>query len=404
MTETRNDWFPCLAAVRALGASAVVGTHVAFYTGRTTRGPFAGSLGRLDVGVALFFVLTGFLLFRPYAKAALTGRPNPRTGRYLQHRALRILPAYWLVVVVCMVLLPGLGSTSRLSDVAHHLTLTQVYGLGIQHTGLTQNWSLCIEVSFYLVLPLLARLVLVRGGTRTAWVLLALLGLGSAVWNPYLNATGVLDVRVAGQWLPSFLDWFVAGMALALAQVHLAYGDVPAGSRLRCLEDLARSPATCWAAAAAVFAVATSAIAGPTTIRAVIDVPTSSSVLLKNLLYLTIAVLVVLPLALGPQHEGAARRFLAAAPFQWLGEISYGIFLWHLAVLEGLLRLTNQTLFTGSWLWTFALTWCLTLPVAWASYRFVERPLMTWRRRPVIVPSPRSSVDHTIASPIRQSA
>ena len=404
MTEVRREWFPGLAAVRALGASCVVGTHVAFYTGRTLRGPFAGSLGRLDLGVALFFVLTGFLLFRPYAAAALTGRSYPATGRYLRHRALRILPAYWLVVLVCTVLLPPLGASSTLSNLLHHLTLTQVYGLGIQHTGLTQAWSLCVEVSFYLVLPLLARVVLVRGGTRTAWVLLGVLGVASAAWGPYLNATNVVDVRIAGQWLPSFLDWFVAGMALALAQVHLAHRDVPIGSPLRRLEDLARSPGTCWAAAAAVFAVATSAIAGPSTIRAVVDAPTSSSVLLKNVLYLAVALLVVLPLVLGPQDEGLARRVLASAPLQWLGEISYGIFLWHLAVLEGLLRLLDQPLFTGSWVTTFALTWCLTIPVAWASYRLVERPLMSWRRRPVAIPSPRSSVDHRTASPIRQSA
>jgi peptidoglycan/LPS O-acetylase OafA/YrhL len=393
-----------LAAVRAVGATCVVGTHVAFYTGRTTRGPFAGSLGRLDVGVALFFVLTGFLLFRPYVQASLTGRAMPRTGRYLRHRALRILPAYWLVVAVCMLTLPALGANSRMSDLLHHLTLTQIYGLGIQHTGLTQNWSLCVEVSFYLVLPLLARLVLVRGSHRLAWVLLGVLGLASAIWNPYLTATNVLDGRIAGQWLPSFLDWFVAGMALALAQVQLTDPRLPASSRLRWLEDLARSPGTCWAAAVAVFAVATSALAGPTTIRAVVDAPTASGVLVKNLLYLTVAVLVVLPLVLGAQGGGLTRQLLAAAPVQWLGQISYGVFLWHLAVLEGLLRVTHHPLFTGSWLAMFAATWCLTIPVAYASYRFVERPLMTWRRRPAVIPSPRSSADHRTASPIRQSA
>jgi peptidoglycan/LPS O-acetylase OafA/YrhL len=404
VTETRRDWFPGLAAVRALGATCVLGTHAGFYTGRTAYGPFAGTLGRLDVGVALFFVLTGFLLFRPYVLTSVTGRSAPSTGRYLQHRALRILPAYWLVVVVCMVLLPPLGASGQLSDIAHHLTLTQIYGLGIQHAGLTQAWSLCVEVSFYLALPLLARLVLIRGSARTAWLLLAFLGVASAAWNPYLTATDVIDVRIAGYWLPSFLDWFVAGMALALAQVHLAHGVVAAGSRLRRLEDLARSPGSCWAAAVGVFAIATSAVAGPTTIRAVVDAPTASSVLLKNVLYLLVAVLVVLPLVLGPQHEGLARQLLSSAPMQWLGEISYGIFLWHLAVLEGLLRLMHRSLFTGSWLEMFALAWCLTIPLAWASYRFVERPLMTWRRRPVVIPSPRSSADQIPASPMRQSA
>lgn len=404
VSEPRREWFPSLNAVRALGATCVVGTHVGFYTGRTAKGPFAGSLARLDCGVALFFVLTGFLLFRPYAVAAITGARAPRTGRYLERRALRILPAYWLLVVVCMLLLPPLGANGGSSDLLHHLTLTQIYGLGIQHAGLTQTWSLCVEVAFYLTLPLLARLVLWRGEAWWAWSVLAVLGLASAAWNPYLTATNVLDVRIAGQWLPGFLDWFVAGMALALAQARLSAATHSVGSRLRRLEDLARSPGTCWAAALAVFAVATSELAGPTTIRAVVDAPTAASVLLKNLLYLGLAVLVVLPLVLGPQEEGLARRVLASRPLQFLGEISYGIFLWHLAVLEALIRLRHQQLFTGSWVVTFLLTWCLTVPIAWASYRFVERPLMSWRSRPIAIPSPRSSADHTTASPVRQSA
>lgn len=403
MTTDRRDWFPGLHAVRALGAACVVGTHVGFYTGRTLHGPFAGTLARLDAGVALFFVLTGFLLFRPYVLAARGDRPRPGTRRYLRHRALRILPAYWAVVLVCMALLPPLGATPPLSDLLHHLTLTQVYGLGIQHTGLTQAWSLCVEVSFYLLLPLLARLILRGRGSRWTYAVLLVLAVGSAAWTPYLTATNAIDVRIAGQWLPGFLDWFIAGMALALAQVQLAAGG--AGRWLRRLEDLATAPGTCWAAALAVFAIATSSLAGPTSIRADIDAPTPSSVLVKNLLYLVAAALVVLPLVLGDQEQGLARRLLASAPARFLGEISYGVFLWHLAVLEAVVRVRHQPLFSGSWVVTFLLVWGATLPVAWASYRFLERPLMTWRRRPdVRVPEPRVSVDHTTTSPVAQSA
>ncbi len=402
MSSAGRSWFPGLDAVRALGATCVVGTHVGFYTGRTTHGPLSGTIARLDAGVALFFVLTGFLLFRPYAVAALTGAARPPTGRYLQRRALRILPAYWLLVAVCGALFAPLGTTPVLSNLLRHVTLTQIYGLGIQHTGLTQVWSLAVEISFYVALPLLARVVLLRGGARWAFGVLAVVGLASVVWNPYLQATGVVDVRIAGQWLPGFLDWFVAGMALALAQVHLATGT--AGSWLRRLEEMAHSPGTCWAAAVAVFAIATSAVAGPVTIRADVDAPTASSVLLKNLLYLGAAFFVVLPLVLGPQDQGVGRRVVGSRPLRFLGEISYGIFLWHLAVLELVVRMLDQPLFTGSWLLTFALTWSLTVPVAWASYRFLERPIMRRGSRPLSIPQPRSSIDQIAASPVKQSA
>mgnify|MGYP003296856904 CR=1 FL=1 len=69
-------------------------------------------------------------------------------------------------------------------------------------------------------LPLIARLVLLRGSAGTAWLTLGLLGLASAAWNPYLTATDVIDVRIAGQWLPSFLDWFLAGMADEMRAEH----------------------------------------------------------------------------------------------------------------------------------------------------------------------------------------
>src|SRR5436190_14296516 len=87
---------PALDAVRAIGAIGVLAYHVAFNTGLSTHGTWNGVLARLDVGVALFFVLSGFLLFRPYALAAATGGTRPSTPRYLWRRAVRILPAYWL--------------------------------------------------------------------------------------------------------------------------------------------------------------------------------------------------------------------------------------------------------------------------------------------------------------------
>jgi peptidoglycan/LPS O-acetylase OafA/YrhL len=401
VSEPRRDWFPSLDAVRALGATAVVGTHVAFYTGRITHGPLSGALARLDIGVALFFVLTGFLLFRPYAVAALTGGARPSTGSYLRRRALRILPAYWVVVVVCVGLLAPLGATHGWAELLRHLTLTQIYGLGIQHTGLTQTWSLAVEVSFYLLLPLLARLVLRGRGVRLTYVSLAGLAVAGAAWSPVLNSTGILDIRMAGQWLPAFLDWFVAGMLLALVQVHLTLARPPA---LVALEDVAASLGTCWAAAAAVFAIAASPLAGPTTITGGGLAPTGVDIALKNALYLLVAVLVVLPLVLGPQVGGPVRRALGSRPLRLLGEISYGIFLYHLAVLEAVVHLRHQPLFTGGWLLTFALTMAVTVPLAWTSYRFMERPLMSRRRRSVTVAHPRHEASVVSAAQISASA
>src|SRR5687767_575743 len=170
--------FPQLDTVRGLAATAVVATHVAFQTGRYTSGPFDGVLARLDFGVTLFFLLSGFLLFRPWLVARADNSRAPAARGYLWRRALRILPAYWLAVVAALVFIPG-NDASSASAWIRHLTFTHTYGSGHFVQGLTQTWSLATEVAFYLALPLLAPLLLGRAasGWRPARILARLAGL-----------------------------------------------------------------------------------------------------------------------------------------------------------------------------------------------------------------------------------
>ncbi len=395
--------FPGLDAVRAAGATAVLATHVAFQTGRSVGGPLSGTLARLDIGVALFFVLSGFLLFRPFAQAATGDRTRwPSTVDYLWRRALRILPAYWLAVTACLLLIPSNAGLRGPEVWLRHLTLTQVYSAGLQRHGLTQMWSLCTEVLFYLLLPVLAFLVLGRRGSaggRRPFVVLAAVASVSVGWQLVTTRTSWVDVHAAGQWLPGYLDWFAGGMALALVQVRLAAGT--ASQRMHRAQELARSTATCWGASLALFAVATSPVAGPRSLEAV---ATTWEAVLKNLLYGASALLVVLPLVLGPQDEGSTVRALGRRPVQLLGEISYGVFLWHLLVLETVVRLLHQPLFTGSWVSLFALTWVAAVGVAAVSYVVVERPALRLKdRRFGRGRRSGSSADQTRASAATQS-
>ena len=77
----------------------------------------------------------------------------PATRRYFRRRLWRILPAYLLLVVVVLAVMPGIEVHPK--HWISHLTLTQIYWPQLLISGLTQTWSLATELSFYLVLPLL---------------------------------------------------------------------------------------------------------------------------------------------------------------------------------------------------------------------------------------------------------
>src|SRR5699024_11002297 len=91
-----------LTGLRAIAALAVAGTHAFFWTGGYTDDTVGRFGARLEIGVALFFALSGYLLTRPWVRAAVRAGPGrarlPGTAEYLRRRARRILPAYWVTV------------------------------------------------------------------------------------------------------------------------------------------------------------------------------------------------------------------------------------------------------------------------------------------------------------------
>jgi peptidoglycan/LPS O-acetylase OafA/YrhL len=360
-----------LTGIRAVAAILVVLTHAAYTTGRYTHGYVGLIYSRMEIGVPIFFVLSGFLLFSPWVRASAAsresgsagGKDGPSVRRYAWHRVRRIMPAYVVTVLAAYVLYhfrtagPNPGHTWL--GLFRNLTFTQIYTddylFSYLHQGLTQMWSLAVEVAFYVALPAMAWLLLVVLCRRQWRPVLLMIGLTvlaciTPAWLVLVHTTDWLPDG-ARLWLPTYLAWFVGGMMLAALR--------ETGVRAYAL--------VCVPLAVVCYLIASTPIAGAPT--------TSPSELREGLakaaFYAVIATLAVAPLALG--NQGWYAQLMASRPMVFLGEISYEIFLIHLVTMElVMVEILHFHIYTGSMLWLFVVTMLVTIPLAWLLHRFTR--------------------------------
>src|SRR5690606_4423904 len=103
-----RDSFPLLDPMRGVAALSILVVHVSIFS-VGYRDTFIGNLlAHLDVGVAFFFVLSAFLLYRPFALARRRGTAMPRLREYAKRRFVRIYPAYWAALTVAAIV-PGMA-------------------------------------------------------------------------------------------------------------------------------------------------------------------------------------------------------------------------------------------------------------------------------------------------------
>jgi peptidoglycan/LPS O-acetylase OafA/YrhL len=360
---SRVDRVASLTGVRALAAMLVVATHAAYTTGKYTHG-FAGLVySRMEIGVPIFFALSGYLLFRPWVRAVQTGTASPSLASYTRHRVRRIMPAYVITVLVAYAVYhfrdagPNPGHTWW--GLFRNLTLTQIYtdnyGFALLHQGLTQMWSLAVEVAFYVALPFLAYLlltVLCRRTWRPGVLLAGLAGLAliSPAWLVLVHTTHGLPDG-AKLWLPAYLAWFLGGMTLTVLSAM--------GIRVFWFVAIPLA-VICF------FIISTPIGGEPTTAPA-----GTAQAVTKMVFYGVIATLIIAPLALG--DTGWYSRFLASRPMVWLGEISYEIFLVHLVLMEvAMSEVLHWHVYTGSMPGLFLTTMALSIPAAWLLHRLTR--------------------------------
>lgn len=364
-----RSFLPAVEGMRACAAIGIVVTHVAFQTGQSVG--FMGRVwARFDLAVAVFFALSGFLLWRGHAAAARGRRRRPATAHYLRSRVVRIMPAYLVAVAVILSLMPDAVGASRTVWLAN-LTLTQIYVPLTLTAGLTQMWSLSVEVTFYLVLPLLALLVR-QVPVRARIPVLLTVAVASLGWPflPIPTAVGLSPMN----WPPAYASWFAAGMLLAELTVS------PPGW----VHRLARRRWVMAGIVAVAFLLASSPMAGEGGLGPEIVGP----FVIHTALGAVLAGALLAPLVL--DAPGTEHRILASPLMVTLGRWSYGLFIWHLAALTMAFPVLGKFAFAGSMPVVLTVTLIFGFAMAVVSYALVEEPcreaLRNWefrRQRPV---------------------
>lgn len=380
MSAPRRN-FPLFDSLRAIAFTCVLLTHAAIFAGLETNGtrlsPF---YARLDVGVDIFFAISAFLLYRPFVAAHINASRPTRTRAFAWRRFLRIAPPYWLALTLVGVWI-GAPTVFRVSHIPFFYGFVQVYNV---HTltldGLPQAWSLCVEASFYVFLPLYAwamrRLPAADRATRIRQELagagaLVLIGIG---YNALIGPAGASAQMPWHFALPAFIDYFAIG--IALATISVAHdGGTPLPRPLRLVERL---PSLAWLLAAVAFVVVAEWVGiGP------FGVPYSYAAnMWRHVLYGVIALGVVLPAVFGDPSRGVVRRILSSRVLLYVGMVSYMAYLLEFAVLTQLQRwgfdsVANQT---TPYVW-FVIPFIATVAVASVSWYCFERPILRFKDR-----------------------
>ena len=317
-----GDRDTALDGVRALAALSVLAFHVWLYRDARPHGELHELLDQVlwqaNGGLIAFFVLSGFLLYRGFARAAVTGSAPPALGLYALRRGARILPAYYVCCIGCVVLYLAFGPTKILPDAGelpYFAILAQNYSLDTLMQLNPVFWTLAIEITFYAALPLLAlagrRLGRVHLGAHVAF-LVALVGVTVCWhWLAYANHWGQIPMKV----LPFWLGHFAVGMLIALWLEHRrARGRVRIGAL----------------ATGALMLAGWSFVVLQGVWRYSVPGGTIERALFATLLTGTGFALIVAAAAGG---RGPAMGWLRWRPLAGVGVVSYGLYLWHLPLL-----------------------------------------------------------------------
>lgn len=385
---------PAVDGFRGYAALAVLLFHVIYAAGRPRldEGLVRSVLVSGYMGVDFFFVISGFVLFLP---AATNGGHLGDLRAYATRRAARILPGYYLVLVGVVALHPLITNAATylpqnslkgvFSFVLHLTFLEHTVGLAL---GLPEGfaihgavWTLSLEALFYVLLPLVATWYF-----RRPLAGLGIAVLGAALWKFLATSPSVPVPTLGGgstnlrlilvTQLPTYLAHFAAGMTAAWLFV-----------RLRSVDRARLAPLAVPAQVVAIAVIiAGMRAAGIRDLRRTGGLYTDAAGRwhYDHWTHTTVVALAFAVLLLATVLAPRWARWPFANPVaRWLGDVSYGVYLWHLVVIGFALKTLHFAPAGTTWAFVrmLAVTLAGSFLAAWASFVLVERPFIRWARR-----------------------
>jgi len=384
---------PLIDSLRAIAALLIFVYHALFVTGTLNPGNYGWYL---NAGVPLFYGISGLLLFRPFAAAVIEGRPQPSVVKYARHRVFRIVPAYWVALPVVAVVLGRASDVFSPSGIPTYFGFLQIYSLDTFVGGIGQAWTLCVEATFYAFLPLWGLLCVrvcadaVDGAQRARrmMILAAALAAGSLAWKVAavtLVGDDVSAALIPLTVLPAALDQFAVGMVIAVA---LAARKAGAGEDWL-LRASASSPFA-WVVLAGFAYWLTGELHGIGLFAGSPTLGWGGLAIAEHELKAIFSAALLLAAVGADPGRGVVGSALAWKPLRLIGEISYGVYLWHLMILvafAGVASMGQQTHWIGGshglvpgWVGV-GIALLITIAVSSGSWRLLERRFIALSHR-----------------------
>ena len=370
----QQPYIASLTGLRGLAALSVYLYHYTYFNpgirldlsipllGKILHTPFGFGF----TGVDLFFVLSGFLLTLPFALTAQSGKNFPVVSSYFRRRLLRVFPAYYAQLAIILLVGSWFVTWKALNGtglLAHLLMFFNIGPLPVQQmVGVW--WTLPVELSFYLLLPLLA--VFMRPGRWIYFLLFCLImSLVYRYWAVVHFSEDSNLIRLAASHLPGSLPEFLLGSSAAiLVQIcKLRLIKLPSARTLDLMFVISTSCVFFWLWA--------------------IVLPNGSqfwwghwSMIVEPVVLGLVLSVMVISLYWGSRIG----NFLCAnRPVYYLGLISYSLYLWHFVVLQQLYEHLGQYVDQLASFPKFLISSVLVVLVSTLSYFLFERPFFKLR-------------------------